>query len=561
MSDKTKFQQQFERLYTAGFSGIFVKSFDYPGVVTELSQIAKDCNFMMLQFDVLNGTTPCGDSMVAAGMRAALSSQSDAMLKSPFPRALPRVAEWADMVRASMYDPETKAMRPDFEGYSPSSVQDPDSDRQIQGVLVLVPNLVCTGRDNIHLLPYLQAAQSFITDGASQRLVLVMVDIANQLPPAMTRYFTSVEHSLPNDAVYERLIDDFAKDADPELKQLSVEACRGLTFMQAENAIALSLVSGDEHVLRPSIIWDEKTKAIDSMGGMLQLYRGDMSLERLKGCQGAADALLPFLLNRQSNPELRTRGALLSGPPGTGKTDFVNAIGNASNRRVLWWNMGLTRSKYAGETDENVYRVLEMAEAMAPCILAIDEMEKAFSGAASSGESDGGSGARVFATILTWASKHTSDVVLIGTVNHMERLLASGGEMIRSGRFDWQFFFDVPNDDVIEQILLHYVSKFTTMCPGWKGMAGMPIRDMVKLMQGWTGGEIEACVRKAAASGKPIASCIDGIVPIKDTQAAELKKMRQSAENRCLSVETGKKYQILPTKAAADKPSKRKVGA
>ena len=107
-------------------------------------------------------------------------------------------------------------------------------------------------------------------------------------------------------------------------------------------------------------------------------------------------------------------------------------------------DMGRVYGSLVGESEANIRRCIEVAEAIAPCVLWIDELEKAASGSASSGRTDGGTGSRVLATLLTWLNDKTSSVFVVATANDVTALPP---ELMRKGRFDEQWFVDLPNPD------------------------------------------------------------------------------------------------------------------
>jgi SpoVK/Ycf46/Vps4 family AAA+-type ATPase len=116
---------------------------------------------------------------------------------------------------------------------------------------------------------------------------------------------------------------------------------------------------------------------------------------------------------------------LLLGVPGTGKSAFAKALGKETNRRTLVLDIGALMGSLVGQTEQNIRQALRITDAMAPCILFCDEIEKALSGAGSSGQTDSGVSARMFGTLLSWMNDHTSDVYFIVTCNDISQLAPS----------------------------------------------------------------------------------------------------------------------------------------
>lgn len=170
--------------------------------------------------------------------------------------------------------------------------------------------------------------------------------------------------------------------------------------------------------------------------GYLELYEGKENFSSI----GGLDALKDFCkrLLRRDSPIL-PRGILLVGVPGAGKSASIKALGNECSRPVLQLDMGRMHSKYVGDSEGNLRSSIKLAEAMSPCILMIDEVEKGLAGVDSEGDS--GVSARLFGHLLTWMSDHISPVFIALTSNNIERLPP---EFSRAERIDGTFFVDLP---------------------------------------------------------------------------------------------------------------------
>jgi SpoVK/Ycf46/Vps4 family AAA+-type ATPase len=242
------------------------------------------------------------------------------------------------------------------------------------------------------------------------------------------------------------------------------------------------------------------------------------------------------LLQNSANDEtLRARGLILLGVPGSGKSQAVRCMANASGRSLVTMNIGALRSKYQGESDANIREALRIADAMAPCILFVDELEKGISGVQSSGATDGGTGARMFGTLLTWLNDHKSDVFFVGTCNDVQALIGNNPEFVRAGRFDGTFFFDLPTAEDREKIWNIYIKKFKVSKP--------PDMDtLLQLSDNWTGAEIEACCRLSTILRRPITEQAPEVTPIMQTAAEQLRALRVWADDRCLSARSYGKY-------------------
>ena len=170
-------------------------------------------------------------------------------------------------------------------------------------------------------------------------------------------------------------------------------------------------------------------------------------------------------------------------------------------------------------TEETV----RVADAMAPSILFIDEVEKALSGAANSGQTDSGVSARLFGTFLTWLNDHTSDVFVIATCNNIAHLPP---EFSRAERFDGVFFLDLPNARQRRDIWDLYVQRF-----------GLNVDQKRPPDSDWTGAEIKACCRLAALLDVLLIEAGQNVVPVSKTASESVAKLRTWASGRCLSAD------------------------
>ncbi|MCB1093829.1 MAG: AAA family ATPase, partial [Verrucomicrobiae bacterium] len=136
------------------------------------------------------------------------------------------------------------------------------------------------------------------------------------------------------------------------------------------------------------------------------------------------------------------KGLLIVGIPGTGKSLTAKATAGAFDLPLLRLDMGRVFGGIVGQSEANLRAVIQTAEAIAPCVLWIDEIEKGMSGSKSSGSSDGGTSARVFGSFLSWMQEKDKPVFVVATANDVSQLPP---EFIRKGRFDEMFFVDLPD--------------------------------------------------------------------------------------------------------------------
>ncbi len=178
---------------------------------------------------------------------------------------------------------------------------------------------------------------------------------------------------------------------------------------------------------------------------------------------------------------------LLLGAPGSGKSACAKALGNETGRPTLMLDVGSLMGSLIGQTEERTRQALRIADAMAPCVIMIDELEKALSGVGSTGDS--GVSSRMFGTLLTYLSDHESDVFIVASANDISKLPP---ELSRAERFDAVFFLDLPGHDERRTIWRMYIRKF-----------GLDPDQRIPQDRDWVGAEIRSCCRLAALLDVP----------------------------------------------------------
>jgi hypothetical protein len=383
--------------------------------------------------------------------------------------------------------------------------------------------------------------------GEGRHIIIVSPTLA--LQPEIEKLFTVVHHDLPDVSQLRKICEDlvpedsaFAKPTTDEVTAV-VDAARGLTRLEAENAYALSLVRHNK--LQPDTIWNIKAQTLEK-SGTLSLYRGDADFGHLGGLENLKQFCLRAM--RKQGDEMadrRPKGVLLLSPPGCGKSQFAKALGNEVGRPTVILDFGSLMGKFVGESEGNMRRALSQVDAMAPCVLFVDEIEKALSGVQNSGQTDSGVSSRLFGTLLTWLNDHTSDVFFIGTCNDATSLPAP---FARAERFDGIFFVDLPGDDQRKQIWDIYLEHF-------KLDKGQERPDDAN----WTGAEIKSCCRLAALLDVPLLEAAQNVVPVSVTSAEQIENLRTWAEGRCLSADVPGIYTRVGGRRAPNAQSRRVV--
>lgn len=366
-----------------------------------------------------------------------------------------------------------------------------------------------------------------VNEGKGERNFYVIASPTVALPPELEKLFTVVEHPLPSTEELRGILTDVWPDAaTADDCDTVLDAASGLTRYEAENAFALSLAQ--HGTVTPQTVWELKAQSLRKTG-YLSLHRGGETFSDLGGldvvkefCRKALAAKPgPHFADPAAGPRPRPRGILLLGVPGTGKSAFAKALGNECGRPTVVLDVGSLMGGVVGQTEQNVRHALRVVDAMAPCVLFVDEIEKALGGVDSSDRTDGGVGARLFGTLLTWCNDHTSDVFFIATCNDISKLPP---EFSRAERFDGIFFMDLPGEAERRSIWQIYGTAFGIADASWANVDD----------DQWTGAEIKACCRLSALLGVPLQEAAEHVVPVAVTAADKVAALREWASGRCL---------------------------
>lgn len=364
----------------------------------------------------------------------------------------------------------------------------------------------------------IQTAFTQLVAGKQQRTFIVVLSAVVQIPAELEKLFVVIDHQLPDREQLERIARELTSDKPGDMPkgddlQRVLDAAAGLTRLEAEGAYALSLTRHDAIV--PQAIWELKAQTLKK-NNLLVLHRGGERFESLGGLANLKEFCRRAL---QPGKSVKPKGVLLLGVPGTGKSALCKALGNEMNRPTLILDVGSLLGSLVGATEANIRQALRIADAMSPCILMCDEIEKALSGIGGNGDS--GVSTRLFGHLLTWLSDHDSDVFFVATANDISKLPP---EFSRAERFDGVFFIDLPDPQEKNAVWSMYKRQF-----------GIPESQARPDDSSWTGAEIRSCCRLAALLDVPLTQAAHNVVPVAVTASEQVEKLRSWASGRCLS--------------------------
>jgi SpoVK/Ycf46/Vps4 family AAA+-type ATPase len=312
-----------------------------------------------------------------------------------------------------------------------------------------------------------------------------------------------------------------------------LDAAAGLTRYEAEAAYALSL--SRHSAIRPDVLWELKAQTLKK-NNLLTLHRGTERFATLGGLANLKEFCRRIL---RAGQHVKPRGILLLGPAGVGKSAFAKSLGNETGRPTLLLDVGALMASLVGQSESNLRQALRIADAMSPALVFVDEIEKALAGIGGAGDS--GVATRMFGSLLTWLSDHTSDVFFVGTSNDISKLPP---EFVRAERFDGIFFLDLPSLQERETIWAMYRRQFD-----------IPVAQARPDDTNWTGAEIKSCCRLASLLDVSLSEAAKNVVPVAITAAEQIQKLRSWASGRCLSAAAPGIYR--PDGDSATRPSRR----
>ncbi len=385
----------------------------------------------------------------------------------------------------------------------------------------------------------LAAIRTALAAGKTRRTHLILVQPTADLPPELSRDFAVLDCPLPSRAELEAVARGVATEEGelPEPLDPVLDAAAGLTRSEAENAFALSLVRHGK--LDPGPLWELKAKQLAS-GGPLALHRGGPGFDALGGL-AALKGFCRTALTHDS-PSAEARGVLCLGPPGTGKSAFARALGSEIGRPTLSLDVGALMGSLVGQTERNLRGALATVEAVAPCVLFVDEVEKGLAGTGG-GAQDSGVSSRLLGTLLSWLADRPRGVFVVCTANDASKLPP---ELTRSGRFDATFFLDLPGPAQRAGIWETYRDRYD-----------VDAGESTPADAGWTGAEIESCCRLSALLGVSLVDAAAHVVPVSVSAAESLAKLRRWASGRCLDAEAGGVFRPGGDSRATDAPRRR----
>jgi len=375
---------------------------------------------------------------------------------------------------------------------------------------------------------------------------IVLISPVMEIPAELDKEITVINFPQPAKEDLATLLDKIIHELqerkqvrielDAEGRERLLQASLGLTLGEAENVFAKIIVKNQrlsgEHI---DEVFAEKQQIIRK-SGLLEYYAANEDFSSVGGL-----AVLKEWLNKRVvafTAEARAfglpapKGILLLGVQGCGKSLCAKAVSRLWQLPLLRFDMGRMFGSFVGSSEENVRRAIAVAESIAPAVLWVDEIDKAFVGSQSSGVTDGGTTARVFGTFLTWLSEKSAPVFVVATANDVSQLPP---ELLRKGRLDEIFYVDLPSEEERMEIFRIHLAKRHRLPEGFD------LPALVAASTDFSGAEIEEAIISALydafyekhelATAHVLAS-LSQTVPLAKTMAEKIAALRNWAIGR-----------------------------
>ena len=343
------------------------------------------------------------------------------------------------------------------------------------------------------------------------------------IPIELENYITVFDIPLPTNKEIIEIINNFKESLDLKVDDNVLNdialSFKGLNEFQIKQILNLAYQDGGYIYEDDKYLILQAKEQFIKKSGMLEMVNFKESIDDIGGLENLKDWLYrKSKIFSHLDKAIKfgvdiPKGIMIIGMPGCGKSLTAKATARLFEIPLVRLDVGRLLGKYVGESEENMRRALKLSEAISPCVLWIDEIEKAFSGVGSEG---GGNDVttRLFGQCLTWMQEKENTVFIVATANDISRIPP---EFLRKGRFDELFFVDLPNAEERRKIMEIHIKKRN------KWSRDLDTISLLKETNGYNGADLEAVVKDAIESafinGQDKITTDDLIQAVKDTKS------------------------------------------
>lgn len=329
---------------------------------------------------------------------------------------------------------------------------------------------------------------------------IFIVNSGGRLPREIERYVSYIELDYPNDDEIESIIQDHIRiNNSNELNEDNMRylkmSLRGMNHFEVDRAIDMAMSNNGTLDASDTTLILQQKKQMVKKSGLVELIDAKEKLDDI----GGLNELKSYLQNKSkvftdlSKADafgVKTpKGVFIVGMPGCGKSLCAKAAAATFGAPLLKLDMGSMMGKYVGQSEENLRQAIRIAEAAAPCILWIDEIEKAFSGVGGNNDIM----TRMFGYFLSWLQEKKSSVYVIATANNADNLPP---ELKRKGRFDEIFCVNLPNEEEREAIFNVHLQKLNKKHPTEVESILKDKKSLARATNGFNGADIESVINE-----------------------------------------------------------------
>ena len=373
---------------------------------------------------------------------------------------------------------------------------------------------------------------------------LILLGPENNLPPELSRMAVAMPVALPNEEEilniirtqaeqWSRLNGNVRIKTEGSALDALVAALKGLPHGDVER-LARAAIADDGAITSSDVPEVNKAKfSLMNMQGVMHFEYDTAKMSEVAGLnqfkRWLNERKSAFLTAERDIP----KGVLLLGVQGGGKSLAAKAVAGLWQVPLLRLDMASLFNKFIGETEKNLREALALADALSPCVLWVDELEKGLAQT----DSDGGLAKRILGTLLTWMAERKSRVFIVGTSNNIQQLPP---ELLRKGRFDEIFFVDLPERAVRQQIFRIHLQKRDV------AVNTIDVTLLAEHAEGFTGAEIEqaivaglysACARKKPLTTEELVRALQKTKPLSVMMAENMAQLRAWANERAVKAD------------------------
>jgi hypothetical protein len=420
-----------------------------------------------------------------------------------------------------------------------------------RGVWVLrdLPPWISGPGSQLTLRPLRNLARSLPGTPKEVAQAIIVLTPSAEVPPELLGHVVVVEWPQPDRDEVAGILDRLVKAYDLNLngqRDSCIDAAVGLSGSEVQAVYSKSLVQ--TKTIDPAVVSREKKRVIAKSGVLEWIDPLPGGLANVGGLDGVktwiAKRACAFTAAARAFGLPALKGILLAGISGCGKSFTPKALAWDWRCPLVRLDFGALKGKFVGESEGRLRKALNTIDSLGPCIVLVDEIEKALAGA-TQGAADGGVSADALGTFLSWMNDRTSQAFVIATANDISSITSNAPELLRKGRFDEIFFVDTPTVAERTQIVAATLRSFK------RQPDGIDLQAIAQRTDTFTGAELASLVPEALftafADGErelttaDLLQAAEGVVPLAQTASEKIASLRAWAKTRARAATTADK--------------------